>query len=71
MTRFSVTWEGICRQDNLSPTQIVDLLEAQTAELPSFELNSIHSLAIMCDEPDALKTPTSVETVNTVKFQIK
>jgi len=52
MTRFSVTWEGICREENLSPSQIVELLEEETSELRSFQMNSIHSLAIICDELD-------------------
>jgi len=63
MTRFSVTWEGTCRDNvNLSPSQIVDLLESETSELQSFELNSIHSLAIICDEP--IKSTSSPETTN-------
>lgn len=65
MTRFSVTWEGRCREDVvLSPSQIINLLETETSELRSFELNSIHSLAIMCDEPNLLKSTSSPETTS-------
>jgi len=65
MTRFSVTWEGICREENLSPSQIVELLEEESSELRSFQLNSIHSLAIMCDEPeDKLKNSSPPDTSN-------
>ena len=66
MTRFSVTWEGICREENLSPSQIVGLLEEETSELRSFQLNSIHSLAIMCTDElddDPLKNSSPSATV--------
>ena len=65
MTRFSVTWEGICREENLSPSQIVGLLEEETSELRSFQLSSIHSLAIICDEldDDPLKNSSPSATV--------
>ena len=66
MTRFSVTWEGICREENLSPSQIVELLEEETSELRSFQMNSIHSLAIMCDEleNDPIKNSSPPDTTN-------
>jgi len=74
MTRFSVTWEGICREENLSPSQIVELLEEETSELRSFQFNSIHSLAIMCDEldDDPLKnsSPSATSNSNTDAMRV-
>ena len=72
MTRFSVTWEGICREENLSPSQIVELLEEETSELRTFQMNSIHSLAIMCDEleDDPPKDSSPPDTVRMYPIRI-
>lgn len=69
MTRFSVTWEGICREENLSPSQIVELLEEETSELRSFQMNSIHSLAIICDELDD-DSPKDSSPPDTVSWKV-
>ena len=70
MTRFSVTWEGICREENLSPSQIVELLEEETSELRSFQMNSIHTLAIICDELDD-DSPKDSSPPDTVSWNVK
>ena len=69
MTRFSVTWEGTCREEKLSPSQIVELLEEETSELRSFQMNSIHSLAIICDELDD-DSPKDSSPPDTVSLKV-